>query len=184
MSQDGSGRINGDRINGLVFTYTCVHGVFLGVISPTDSLILTSNGTSKWMMIIKDFTWKDRWRWFPTPKFGGDLFERGEMINQDYWEYFPDVINGDSKWCFCCDLQNLCPTHSHCTGPNVTVKSMQVIFKVPNRDEIVMQICSPLFSRRVRVKTADPRKNTILYPRKIRLDVVYVSQKTYPDRKP
>ena len=82
------------------------------------------------------------------------------MINQDYWEYFPDVINGDSKWCFCCDLQNLCPTHSHCTGPNVTVKSMQVIFKVPNRDEIVMQICSPLFSRRVRVKTGrSPKKH-------------------------
>ena len=110
------------------------------------------------------------------------MFERGEMINQDYWEYFPDVINGDSKWCFCCDLQNLCPTHSHCTGPNVTVKSMQVIFKVPNRDEIVMQICSPLFSRRECKNGRSPKKH-MMYPRKIRLDVVSIF-KDYPDRKP
>ena len=41
MSRKGSDRINGDRINGLF--HLLIHGVFLGVKSPTDPITIDPN---------------------------------------------------------------------------------------------------------------------------------------------
>ena len=55
MSRDGSERINGERINGLVhLLHLLINGVFLGGISHLPSLKLTAR-PSKWMVGIRSF---------------------------------------------------------------------------------------------------------------------------------